>query len=104
MLHQKKYPSLPKDENPMTITIDKAIEIIVRKRKQEEQRHIKTFEEDAQMEVLNGRYGPYLAYDGKNYHIDKKLQDQALSGALSYEECMEIVRTAPEPKARRAKR
>ncbi len=99
VLHQKKYASLPKDENPMTVTIEKAIEIIVRKRKQEEQRHIKTFEEDAGMEVLNGRYGPYLAYDGKNYRLPKALHDKAAE--LTYSQCMEIVNKAPEPKTKR---
>ena len=99
VLHQKKYASLPKDEDPMTVTIEKAIEIIVRKRKQEEQRHIKTFEEDAGMEVLNGRYGPYLAYDGKNYRLPKALHDKAAE--LTYSQCMEIVNKAPEPKTKR---
>ena len=99
VLHQKKYASLPKDEDPMTVTIEKAIEIIVRKRKQEEQRHIKTFEEDAGMKVLNGRYGPYLAYDGKNYRLPKALHDKAAE--LTYSQCMEIVNKAPEPKTKR---
>ena len=99
VLHQKKYASLPKDEDPMTVTIEKAIEIIVRKRKQAEQRHIKTFEEDAGMEVLNGRYGPYLAYDGKNYRLPKALHDKAAE--LTYSQCMEIVNKAPEPKTKR---
>ena len=99
VLHQKKYASLPKGEDPMTVTIEKAIEIIVSKRKQEEQRHIKTFEEDAKMEVLNGRYGPYLAYDGKNYRLPKAMHEKAAE--LTYSQCMEIVNNAPEPKAKK---
>ena len=99
VLHQKKYASLPKGEDPMTVTIEKAIEIIVSKRKQEEQRHIKTFEEDAKMEVLNGRYGPYLAYNGKNYRLPKNLHEKAAE--LTYSQCMEIVNNAPEPKAKK---
>ena len=56
------------------------------------------------MELLKGRYGPYVAYDGKNYRIDKKLHERALAGDLSYEECMDIVRNAPEPKTSRRKK
>ena len=104
IMHDKKYVSLPRTEDPLTVTLETAVALIEQKRKADQEKHIKQFDEDPKLELMKGRYGPYIAYDGKNYHIDKKLQDQALSGALSYEECMEIVRTAPEPKARRAKR
>ena len=67
VLHNKMYTSIPKDEDPMTITLDRAIELIEAKRKSEEERHMKKFDEDPKLEVLNGRYGPYIAYDGKNY-------------------------------------
>lgn len=49
----------------MKVTLDEAIQLITEKREQEQKRHIKTFEEDPKLEVLNGRYGPYIAYDGK---------------------------------------
>lgn len=103
VLHNKKYVSLPKTEDPMTVTLDTAIKLIEDKRKQEKERHIKLFEQDDKMELLKGRYGPYVAYDGKNYRIDKKLHERALAGDLSFEECMEIVNTAPKSKARRRK-
>lgn len=103
VLHNKKYVSLPKSEDPMTVTLDTAIKLIEDKRKQERERHIKLFEQDDKMELLKGRYGPYVAYDGKNYRIDKKLHERALAGDLSFEECMEIVNTAPKTKARRKK-
>ena len=99
VLHNKKYVSLPKDENPMTITLDAAINLIQKKRLQEAQRHLKTFEEDANMEVMNGRYGPYIAYDGKNYRMPKTLHDKAAE--LTYEQCMDIVKNAPEPKRKK---
>ena len=104
IMHNKKYVSLPKEENPLTITLETAISLINEKRQQEEQRHLKTFDEDEKMEVLNGRYGPYIAYDGKNYRMPKNLHDKAAE--LTYEECMDIVKNAPEPKtkARRAKK
>lgn len=104
VLHDKKYVSLPKGEDPMTISLDAAIELIAEKRKQEKERHIKAFDEDPKLELLKGRYGPYLSYDGKNYHIDKKLQDRALAGDMEYAECMEIIKNAPEPKAKRGRK
>ena len=104
VLHDKKYVSLPKGEDPMTISLDAAIELIEEKRKQEKERHIKAFDEDPKLELLKGRYGPYLSYDGKNYHIDKKLQDRALAGNMEYAECMEIIKNAPEPKAKRGRK
>ena len=104
VLHDKKYVSLPKGEDPMTISLDAAIELIEEKRKQEKERHIKAFDENPKLELLKGRYGPYLSYDGKNYHIDKKLQDRALAGDMEYAECMEIIKNAPEPKAKRGRK
>ena len=96
ILHNKKYTSLPKTEDPMTVTLDTAIKLIEEKRQQEAQRHIKQFEEDAKLEILNGRYGPYIAYDGKNYRIPKAQHDKAAQ--LTYEQCMEIVNATPVKK------
>ena len=97
--HDKKYVSIPKGEDPMAITIERAIQLIDDKREQEQQRHIKSFEEDAKMEVLNGRFGPYIAYDGKNYRMPKPLHERAAE--LTYAECKEIIEKAPEPKPRK---
>lgn len=102
VLHNKKYVSLPKEEDPMTISLETAIELIIKKREQEKERHIKTFAEDAKLEVLNGRYGPYIAYDGKNYRMPKDKHEHAAE--LTFEECMDIVNNAPEPKPTRRKR
>ena len=96
VLHNRKYVSLPKGEDPMTVTLETAIDLIEKKRQQEDQRHIKTFEEEPAMEVLNGRYGPYIAYNGKNYRLPKALHERAAE--LSLEECMEIVKAAPAKK------
>ena len=104
VLHDKKYVSLPKDEDPMTITLETAVKLIEEKRKQEKERHIKTFDEDPKLELLKGRYGPYLSYDGKNYHIDKKFHERALAGDMEYAECMDMIKNAPEPKARRGRK
>jgi len=93
VLHNKKYVSLPKTEDPMTVGLETAIDLINQKREQEKKRHIKAFEQDPKLEVLNGRYGPYIVYDGKNYRMPKNLHDSAAE--LSYEQCMEIVKSAP---------
>ena len=102
ILHNRKYVSIPKDEDPMTITFDRAVELIKEKRDAEQKRHIKTFEEDEKMELLNGRYGPYIAYDGKNYRIPKNKQENV--EALTFDECMTIVKEAPEPKTTRRRK
>ena len=102
VLHNRKYVSIPKGEDPMTITLERAIELIKEKRETEQKRHIKTFEEDDKLELLNGRYGPYIAYDGKNYRLPKNKMENV--EALTYEECMTIIKEAPEPKATRRKK
>jgi DNA topoisomerase-1 len=89
VLHDGKYTSLPKGADPMAITLGEAIELIEEKRKQETQKHIKIFLEDDKLEILNGRYGPYMVYDGKNYRLPKNLHEKAAQ--LSYEECMKII-------------
>ena len=96
VLHNKKYVSLPKGCDPMAVTLEEAVKLIEGKRMEEVQRHLKKFEEDPKLEVLNGRYGPYIAYDGKNYRLPKNLHDKAAE--LSYEECMAIVNDTPQKK------
>ena len=96
ILHDKKYVTIPKDENPLTIDLATAIKLIEDKRQQEKQRHIKSFEEDPEMQLLNGRYGPYIAYNGKNYRLPKTLHDKVRE--LTYADCMEIVNTPVTPK------
>ena len=94
VMFNKKYTSLPKTENPLTVTLDKAIELIKAKRELEAKRHIKSFEEDGkEIEVLNGRFGPYIAFDGHNYHIPKA--SQAKADELTFEECKKIIETEP---------
>ena len=89
VLHNRQYTSLPKGVDPMAVTLEDAISLIDEKRKQESQKHLKIFLEDEKLEILNGRYGPYLCYDGKNYRLPKNLHEKATQ--LKYEECMEII-------------
>ena len=96
ILHDKKYVSIPKNMDALTITLDEAVTLINGKRQQEQQRHIKTFDEDPKMEVLNGRYGPYIQYDGTNYRLPKNMHDRAAE--LTFEECKQIVDSTPVKK------
>ena len=100
--HNRKYVSIPKGEDPMTITLDRAIELIQEKRETEQKRHLKSFDEDEKLELLNGKYGPYIAYDGKNYRLPKNKMENV--EALTYEECMTIIKEAPEPKTARRRK
>ena len=94
--HNRKYVSIPKDIDPLAITREEAVELIEKSRDQEKQRHVKTFEEDADLEVMNGRYGPYICYKGKNYRMPKAMHEHAAE--LTYEKCMEIVNTPVKTK------
>ena len=87
--HAGKYTSLPKDANPLAFTIVDAVKLIDEKRQAEVQKHIKTFEEDPKLEIMNGRYGPYIVYDGKNYRMPKSMHDRAKQ--LTYDECMKVI-------------
>ena len=99
VMHNKKYVSLPKSLNPMTVTLEEATQLIMEKRTQEQQRHIKAFEEDKDLELLNGKYGPYIAYKGKNYRIPKAMHGKVAD--LTLDECMKIIEQTPEKPRRR---
>ena len=96
VLHDRKYTSLPKDCDPMAITRDEAIALIQDKRREESQKHMRFFLEDPKLEVMNGRYGPYLVYDGKNYRLPKAMHERAKE--LTYDECMKVIQSTPVKK------
>ena len=77
--HNKAYVAIPKGIDPMEITMDEAEELILEKRKKEAEKHIKTFAEEPDLEILNGRYGPYMKYKDSNYRIPKDIVPQDLS-------------------------
>ena len=91
--HDGKFISIPKDLNPLTITPEEAIGLIEEKRKKDEQRFIKRFDEEPEMEILNGRFGPYIVYKGTNYRIPKTVTNPV---ELSVEDCKKIVAEAAE--------
>ncbi len=94
--HDSKFISIPKDLSPLSITIDESIELIREKRVKEEQRSLKKFEENPDVELLNGRYGPYISYQKKNYKIPKTVKDPK---ELSLDEVMKIISEAGEKPA-----
>ena len=98
ILHDKKYVSIPAGKDPLSITLDEAVTLIQEKRKAEEERHLKTFTEEPELEILNGRYGPYLAYKGKNYRLPKNLAEKARD--LSLDECLEVIKEQDEKPAK----
>jgi DNA topoisomerase-1 len=81
------YVSLPKTHDPLTVTLEEATELIEAKRKSEAERIIKTFDEEPELQVLNGRFGPYIAYKGSNYKLPKTVTP----AELTLQECLEIV-------------
>lgn len=91
----KLYVSLPKDTDPMLITLEEAIQLIKEKQQAEAERHIKRFEEEPELEILNGRYGPYIAYKGSNYKIPKDV----IPADLTLASCLELVRIQEDKKA-----
>ena len=99
----KQYVSLPAGNDPMAVTLEEAIELIEKKRQFEQQRQIKTFAENPDVEILNGRYGPYIAMGGKNYKIPTGTDPASLDLAA----CMAIIEKAAEkpasPRRRKSK-
>ena len=105
--HKGSYVSIPKDTDPMEVTFEQAVIMVHRKHVEEAERHLRTFSEDAELEVLNGRYGPYIIYKGNNYRLPKAMHERAKE--LTYEECMQIVneqgeKSAEKPAKRRFSR
>ena len=96
--HNKKFVSIPKGEDPMEISLERAIELILSKREAEEKSHLKTFDEEPELEIRTGRFGPYIAYKGKNYKIPKTQADRAAE--LTLEECRKIIETPVSSKTK----
>ncbi|WP_280746717.1 type I DNA topoisomerase [Parabacteroides sp. PF5-9] len=102
--HDGKFISIPKQLNPLSITLEESIELIKEKRVKDEQRFLKKFDEEPEMEILNGRYGPYIAYKGANYKIPKSVKEPQ---NLTLEEVRKIIADAaenPAPKKRASRK
>ena len=98
--HDGKYYSLPKGADPHETTLDEAIAIIEKKRADDANRVIKTFDDEPGLKVLNGRYGPYIAFDKKNYKLPKGTDP----AALDLDQCREIIKQQDEAPARPRRR
>jgi DNA topoisomerase-1 len=76
--HDNAFVSIPKGTDPMSVTLDEAIELIVSKREAVVNKVIKTFDEEPDLQILNGRYGPYISYEKKNYKIPENVEPKDL--------------------------
>ncbi len=85
--HSSKFYSLSNTDDPYTISLERAIEIILAKRSEQENRNIKQFDEEPELLILKGRYGPYISFKKKNYRIPKSSKPEE----LTLEECREII-------------
>ena len=99
--HDNKYASLPKGTDPMKVSLEEAQAIILAKREADAKRHLKKFDEDPELEVMNGPYGAYISYKNKNYRLNKAQKENA--AALTYEECMKIVESEPAKPSAKSK-
>ena len=98
--HGSKFVSIAKDMSPQSISYDEAVALVVKKREEDAQKVVKKFEENPDMEILNGRYGVYIAYKKKNYKIPKGVD----AANLSLNDCLKIVNdeaSAPKKTVRR---
>lgn len=97
--HNGKFISLPKGYDPYSVDLDSAISLIEDKRKKDAEKIIKTFTEDADLQILNGRYGPYIAYQKTNYKIPKG----TVPADLDFDAAMKIVKATGEKPATKTK-
>ena len=95
--HDNKFVSLGKDDDPHSVNMQRAVELIQAKREKDEKAVIKTFDEDANLQILNGRWGPYIKFNKKNFKIPRSSK----ADQLTYEDCMKIVNEAPATKSKR---
>ncbi|MFN5357056.1 MAG: topoisomerase C-terminal repeat-containing protein, partial [Bacteroidota bacterium] len=98
--HGSLFASLSKEDDPYTIELSRAVELVEAKRQAERERMIKVFPTRDDVQVLKGRWGPYLVVEGRNYRIPK----DTIPEQLSLEDCLEIAATSkPSGKVRKVK-
>ncbi len=99
--HSGKFVSIPKTLSPTSISLEEAVELIKAKREADSKKVVKTFDEDADMQILNGRYGVYISYKKSNYKIPKDVEDPS---ALTLDDCRKIVADQDEKPRKTAAR
>ena len=100
VLHDGKYVSIPKGTDPLDIDLEQAVALIEEKRKSEQEKYLKSFDDQPDLEVLNGRYGPYISYKGANYRLPKSVSDPK---SLTVEQCMDIINSQTNKTAKKSK-
>jgi DNA topoisomerase-1 len=85
--HNSKFISLSKSDDPYTVTLERAEELIGLQREKEKNAILKRFEEDEELKILKGRFGPYIVYKKENYRIPKGTKAEE----LTFVECMKLV-------------
>ena len=98
--HNGKFTSLPKEYKPLEITLEEANQLIIAKRNEDNSRIIKTFEEEPTLQIINGRYGAYIAYNKNNY----KLPKGAVAEELTLDDCKKIIAEQGEKPAKKTTR
>ncbi|MCE4563890.1 type I DNA topoisomerase [Maribellus sp. CM-23] len=98
--HDNKFVSLGKEDDPYSVGLERAVELIEIKREKDKNAVVKVFSEDAELQILNGRWGPYIKYKKKNFKIPKSTKAEE----LSFEDCMKIVSAAPATKSTRSRK
>lgn len=100
VLHDKKFVSIPKGEDPYEISLERSVELIEAKRIADANKLIKAFEGHPDVQVLNGRFGPYIKAGKKNVKIPKGKEP----ASLTIEECLALAEATPEKKGRFGRR
>ncbi len=86
-------------DDPYTITLERALELVAEKKEFDANREIKVFD-GTDIKILRGRYGPYITDGVKNARIPKDVEDPA---SLDLETCQDLIEKAPLPKSKRKK-
>ncbi len=97
--HNSAFYSLPKTDDPLEVTAERAIEIIIAKREADKNKIISTFGENGEIQVLNGRFGPYIAFEKNNYKIPKKTDPLT----LTEDQCRELIASQADTVSKKKK-
>ena len=98
--HDGKFTSLPKEHKPLEITLEEAVQLIVAKRSEEQSRILKTFDEEPELQIINGRYGAYIAYNKSNYKLPKGV----VAEELTLDDCKKIIAEQGDKPAKKTAR
>ncbi len=97
--HNSKFVSLKKTDDPITITLERSIELIEEGRQKDRDKFIKVFDQDPELQVLNGRWGPFIKHKAENFKIPKGTN----AHELTYEQCMKIIESQPSTNSKKGK-